>query len=106
MNVSRNLYYNSTQIQNMYLMDDDDDGDVDDETNIIKSNDSHHCSVWEEDMNVSRNLYSNSTQIQNMYPMDDDDDDDADDDGDETFQLFSASRPRNLKSKKRKIIRI
>ena len=65
---------------------------------VMICTDSHHCSVEEEDMNVSRNLYSNSTQIQNMYLMDDDDD--------ETFQLFSASRPRNLKSKKRKIIRI
>ena len=27
MNVSKNLYYNSRQIQNMYLMDDDDDDD-------------------------------------------------------------------------------
>ena len=68
---------------------------------VMICTDSHHCSVEEEDKNVSGNLYYNSTQIQNMYLMDDDDDDDN-----ETFQLFSASRPRNLKSKKRKIIRI
>ena len=69
---------------------------------VMICTDSHHCSVEEEDKNVSGNLYYNSTQIQNMYLMDDDDDDDDN----ETFQLFSASRPRNLKSKKRKIIRI